>query len=178
MLSLTRRDFEKAHSMIRRQQRDAERTQARRETYMGQVTQSLEIGAGALASGVLAGRFESMALFGIIPMDLLVGLGLHGLGFTNVMGRYADDVHNVADGVLAGYLVKLGAGLGTSWRIQAGLSPFAVTSGNLPGYAPNYMPPAAYADPNMMNPAAPAYAPAYAGGGLTEQDLAAMAAMA
>ena len=177
MMSLTRRDFDRAQSLIRRQARDAERTQARRETYMGQVTQSLEIGAGALASGVLAGRFESMALFGIIPMDLLVGLGLHGLGFTNMMGKYADDVHNVADGVLAGYLVKLGAGLGTSWRIASGLSPFAVTAGNIPpGYASNFMP-AAYADPNMMNPPAPSYAGAYQGG-LTEQDLAAMAAMA
>ena len=170
MMSLTRRDFARYDSKIRRMQRDAERDQARKETYMGQAMQSLEIGAGALASGVLAGRFESMTLFGIIPMDLLVGLGLHGLGFTNMAGKYSDDIHNVADGVLAGYLVKLGAGLGTSWRIQAGLSPFATTSGALPaGYA-GYTP-AAFADPNMM-------APAYAGGGLTEQDLAAMAAMA
>lgn len=162
MMNLSRRDLDRTHAALRRHTAMAERDQARNESYMGHLTQSAEIGAGALAAGVMSGRFGNMELFGVIPSDLLVGLGLHALGFLNVLGKYGSDVHNVADGVLASYFVKLGVGLGTSWRVSAGLGAIRLSGAD------------GYGMPDQMG-----QGNAWAqGGGLTEQDLAAMAAMA
>lgn len=179
-MSITRRDIDKAHAMVRRQQAAAERDQARRESYTGQLMQSAEVGAGALASGILSGRFGAVSfLNGLLPLDLISGLALHALGFSRFAGKYSDDAHNVADGMLAAYLVKLGAGLGTEWRIRSGLGAFApVTAGDMSygGAFAQASYPAAYFPPT---PAVPDYAMAWnQGGGLTEADLAAMAAMA
>jgi hypothetical protein len=163
IMNLSRRDLDRTHAALRRHTAMAERDQAQKETYMGHLTQSAEIGAGALAAGVMSGRFGNMDLFGVIPSDLLVGLGLHALGFLGVLGKWDSDVHNVGDGVLASYFVKLGVGLGTSWRSNAGLGAF--TSGD--GYV---------GAPDQMGQG---YGSEWSqGGGLTEQDLAAMAAMA
>ena len=182
-MQITRRDIDRAHALVRRQQRDAERDQARKETYTSQLMQTAEIGAGALASGVLSGRFGALSL-GPIPLDLLAGLGLHALGFSNMLGNWSDDAHNIGDGMLAAYLVKLGAGLGTEWRLRAGQSPF-VTSGADPALYP-YAQPAypAYA-PAAVDPAyggtgpLPAYAgvPMWQQGGLTDAELQTLAAM-
>lgn len=167
VMAISRRDIDRAHSAVARMQRDAERSQAMKETYVGQLTQSLEIGAGALASGMLSGRFGALSV-GPIPLDLLSALGLHALGFAGLLGKYSDDAHNVGDGMLAAYLVKLGAGLGTTMRISAGQSPF--TTGNDPAYA-------ACVAPAAMGQGYNAYAQAYQGGGLSVDELAAMAAM-
>lgn len=163
-MNLSRRDLDRTHAALRRHTAMAERDQARTESYMGQLTQSAEIGAGALAAGVMSGRFGNMDLFGLIPSDLLVGLGLHALGFLGVLGKWNNDVHNVGDGVLASYFVKLGVGLGTSWRISSGLGAFTTAGAD---YGSSWT-------PGQMG-SGNAWAQ---GGGLTEQDLAAMAAMA
>lgn len=170
-MRMTRRDLDRYSSSVRRMQRDAERDQARREGYMGQLTQTAEIGAGALASGVLSGRFGALSL-GPIPLDLLAGLGLHALGFSGMLGNLSDDAHNVGDGMLAAYLVKLGAGLGTEMRIRAGGSPFTTSGAGpyAPAFAPAYAPVAV--DPNLMNP------PMWAPGGLSQAEVDALAAMA
>ena len=174
-MRMTRRDLDRYSSSVRRMQRDAERDQARKESYMGQLTQTAEIGAGALASGVLSGRFGALSL-GPIPLDLLAGLGLHALGFSGMLGNLSDDAHNVGDGMLAAYLVKLGAGLGTEWRLRAGGSPFAAPTTTMGAMGP-YAAYAPVADPNLMNPAYGGASP-WAPGGLSQAEVDALAAMA
>ena len=157
-MNLTRRDIDK----LQRMQRDAERDQARTETYTGQLIQSGEILGANLATGMLMGRFGAMSV-GPIPIALLAGLGLHALGFTPMVGDYGDDLHNIADGVLGAYATTLGVGVGATMRASAGLPPLTASAsfagvGNLPGYAnPNLMTPGGYASyaayPGGMTPA-------------------------
>ena len=123
-LQITRRDIDRAMKTAETAARHAEKIKGKTESMMGHLTQSLEIGGAALASGVVKGRFGAVSL-GPVPADLLVGVALHVLGFAGLAGKYDDDLHNFGDGVLAGYLVQLGAGFGTQWRIKSGLSPFA-----------------------------------------------------
>lgn len=168
MMAITRRDIDRAHTMLNRQRVMAERDQAKKETYMGQLAQTAEIGGAALATGFVYGRFSVPSL-GPIPLDLLTGLALQALGFSGMAGKYSSDAHNFGDGVLAAYFAKLGAGLGAS--MLPTLNPA------VQGYAPAEY--AAPADPGMMGQGYGAYANAWQqGGGLSEQDLAAMAAMA
>ena len=165
-MSITRRDIDKAHSMLNRQRMQAERDQARKETYMGQLAQTAEISGAALATGFVYGRFAVPSL-GPIPLDLLVGLALQGLGFSGMAGKYSNDAHNLGDGVLAAYFAKLGAGLGAS--MLPSLNPVQTGAGFY----------GAPADPGMMGQGYANYANAWQqGGGLSDETLAAMAAMA
>lgn len=140
MLQLTRRDLadswnaaRNAHSFIQGYQKDGERV-------VGQITQTLEVSAGAVGVGILSGRFGALHLAGSpIPLDLAGGLLLHGAGFLGFAGKYGEHLHNFADGVLAGWLTKWGVGLGASMREGAGLPRVPVTAGQLPS-APTHAP--------------------------------------
>ena len=156
-MNLTRRDIERFERDAQRMRRDAERDQARRETYTGQAVQSLEIFGGALATGALMGRFGAMSV-GPVPIALLVGLGVHALGFMPMLGEYGDDAHNIADGILSAYGTTVGVGVGATMRASAGLPPLTAFSGEGIGNFP------AYANPNLMTPGYASYANAYPGG--------------
>jgi len=156
-MAISRRDLESATVALRRHAAQAEREQAKKETYMGHLLQSGEIIAGAAASGLVSGRFGALSL-GPIPADLVAAGVIHGIGFMGWLGKFSGDAHNLADGVLAAYFVKLGAGLGTEWRLRSGQSAF--TSSGDGG---------AYGQMGLGNPA---------GGYVSDEQLAAMAAMA
>lgn len=128
-LTLTRRDVEDAFANLRDSQR---RLSGRGETITGHVVQSVEVAAGALANGVVSGRFGNVYLGKDqvqVPVDLLVGLGGHALAFFGFAGKYDEHLHNFSDGFLAGYLTKVGAGLGAKLAMKAGKAPH-VFSGN------------------------------------------------
>jgi hypothetical protein len=131
-LQITRRDIDRAMKTAESAARHAQKVKDKGESMMGHLTQTLEIGGAALASGVIKGRFGAVSL-GPVPADLLAGVALHVLGFAGLAGKYDRDLHNFGDGVLAGYLVQLGAGFGTQWRIKSGLSPFATSGTQLSG---------------------------------------------
>lgn len=160
-MKVSRRDIENGMAHIRSYTAKIERDQARSETYVGHLVEGGEVILGGLLTGVAAGRYGAMSL-GPIPADALVGLALHGLGLAGLFGKYADHAYNIANGVLAGSATKYGAGLGTEWRLRAGQSPFT-TSGDGGAYGP----------PDQMGPGNPWQQ----GGGLSEEQLATIAAM-
>jgi len=123
-LTITRRDIEHAHALGKRALAQTDKMKEQGESIVGHLSQSIEIGVGALGFGVLAGRYGAVNL-GPVPLDLASGLAMHLLGFAGVAGKYADHLHNFGDGALASYWVKLGAGFGTAWRMKGGMSPFA-----------------------------------------------------
>lgn len=167
-MNLTRRDIDK----LQRMQRDAERDQARRETYTGQLIQSGEILGANLATGMLMGRFGAMSV-GPIPIALLAGLGLHALGFTPMVGEYGDDLHNIADGILGSYATTIGVGVGATMRASAGLPPLTASPSFAGAEAGNFP---AYANPNLMTPGYASYAAASYPGGMTPAEMDAMVA--
>jgi hypothetical protein len=97
---------ERAERMINRAKSITEKS----EETVGQVVRSVEINGAAFVSGMAKGRFGNVEVMGV-PVDLgIAGVG-HALGFLGG-GRYKEDVHNLSDGVLAGYSHTLGAGIG------------------------------------------------------------------
>jgi hypothetical protein len=123
-INITRRDIEQAHATAKRALSAADKASAKGESIVGHLTQTLEVGAGALGFGVVAGRYGAVNVLGV-PVDLVSAVGVHLLAFAGIAGKYDEHLHNFGDGVLSSYLTKLGAGLGTSWRIKSGASPFS-----------------------------------------------------
>lgn len=182
-LTITRRDIEHAHAMGKRALAQTDKMKEQGESIVGHLSQSLEIGVGALGFGVLAGRYGAVNL-GPVPLDLASGLAMHLLGFAGVAGKYADHLHNFGDGALASYWVKLGAGFGTAWRMKGGMSPFAAPApaasgetarmhGGMPVPNAGYRYPTPYGQGGTFTPGA--YTTSMGASRLTEAELASMA---
>ncbi len=130
MLQITRRDIEDAYSAASAAHRHVQGIKGKGESVVGQLVQTVEVNAGALAVGVACGRYGALHLQGsTIPLDLAGGVALHGAAFFGLAGRYCEHVHNFADGVLAAYTTKFGIGLGTQMRADKGLPPAMTVSG-------------------------------------------------
>ncbi len=141
MLTITRRDIEDAYSAASAAHRHVQGIKGKGESVVGQLVQTVEVQAGALAVGVACGRYGALHIQGsTIPLDLAAGVVIHGAAFFGLAGRYGEHAHNIADGVLAGYTTKFGIGLGTKMRTDKGLPPAMTVSGiDEParmGYAP------------------------------------------
>ena len=126
-LTITRRDLDSLAHRARDAQSRVARMRAKGESVTGQLSQTLEIAAGAAANGFISGRYGQINI-GPVPADLAAAVALHLGGFAGVAGKYDEHLHNFADGLLAGYITKFMVGLGTSARAKAGL-PAVSTSG-------------------------------------------------
>jgi len=175
-INITRRDIQAAHDYASRslsRARDPERGSA------GQVLDKLletgEVLAGAAAVGVASGRFGPLNIANTpIPLDLVGGIGGHLLGFW-IGGKTSDHIHNFSNGVLAGYVTKLGVGVGNTLRAKAGQVPFT-TMGEGEEILSSFS-----GERARMHGGMPAYGAgaetgaAPSGGPLTEAELAALA---
>jgi len=127
-LNITRRDIEEAHQFARDALNRAKGYKNSGEAVVGQLTQTLEVAAGAVAVGALSGRFGPLTIANSpVPLDLALGVAGHAMGFVGIAGRHAEHLHNFSDGVIAGYLTKLGVGFGAQMRTKAGLPVLAIS---------------------------------------------------
>lgn len=135
MLNITRRDLDDAYASMRDAHSYISRYREGGERVTGQLVQTLEVGAGALAVGVASGRYGALQIAGSapIPLDLAGGIAGHALAFFGLAGKYSEHLHNFSDGVLAGYLTKWGIGFGTEMRRKAGLPPAMTVAGEEAG---------------------------------------------
>lgn len=117
-IHITRRDLDKAlsvaHAAYRRDPDVISKA-------TGRLRASLEINGAAFFTGLAQGRFGPMLLPGGIPAAAVAGLAMHFAGFFGLANHYDEDLHNLADGVLAGYAHTLGMGFGGKLRTSAGL---------------------------------------------------------
>lgn len=81
------------------------------------VVQTAEIGTSSFAFGVINARWNSPELLGV-PVDALTALGLHAAGFL-LDNEGSAHLHNLGDGAVASYLVKLGSGIGAKMRLES-----------------------------------------------------------
>ncbi len=168
MLTITRRDIEDAYSAASAAHRHVQGIKGKGESTVGQLVQTIEVNAGALAVGVACGRYGALHLKGsTIPLDLAGGVAGHLAGFFGLAGRYSEHLHNFSDGVLAAYTTKFGIGLGTKMRADKGLPPAMTVSGSDEPARMGY-------DPTRGNHA-PRHVQHVGNEPLTEAELAAMA---
>lgn len=94
------------------------------EETMGQVLQTAEIAAAAGGFAYANARYGSMVgtnptpeidVMGV-PADVGAAVALHGMAFAGAAGKYKEHCHNLADGALASYLVRVGLRLGNAKR--------------------------------------------------------------
>lgn len=77
------------------------RVKAKTEEKAGEVFRLLEsVGAG-LGVGALRGKYGAVEVGPGVPLELIVGVGLHAVGFLDVAGKHSEHVHNLGNSVLA-----------------------------------------------------------------------------
>jgi hypothetical protein len=110
-VNLTVRDLQSALDYAGRLRDSARSVSHQGEYVMGTVAQQATSGLSALGYGFLLGRYGEIKV-GALSADLLGGAALHGAGLLGVFGRHAGHAHNAAQGLLDGYLQRVGIGLG------------------------------------------------------------------
>lgn len=93
---------------------------------------AVEVTATAGALSYARGRYPSkdkdgnltneITVMGI-PVNLLAGIGLHGLGLVGAAGKYAEHAHNIGTGALADYAVATLNEMGKKNREEADSTP-------------------------------------------------------
>lgn len=131
MVSISSADIDAAYKYanrsLSRTRRDPEHTSG---GILHKALETAEVLAGAGAVGFASGRFGPLNLGNTpVPLDLVGGIGAHLIAFW-MGGRAAPHIHNVADGALAAYFTKYMVGVGTSFRMKAGLPPVQVSGAN------------------------------------------------
>lgn len=117
---------------------------------------TLEVGAGSLLVGMLAGRMGTSQVKGV-PVGLALGALAHGAAFLGLTGAAAEHVHNLGNGAIAGWLALYGAGQGTRMRQEAGQPIGAIVAGANPALMGNCGAPHERQAP--AQPSYPQYAP-------------------
>lgn len=122
-IELSRRDIEDALAHVGRM-RDGARGMAKQGSYVvGTIAGQVESAFAAGSYGVVLGRYGEVRI-GPAPADLLAAFGLHVAGFLGAFGDHAGHAHNFAQGLLDGYVQRLGIGLGAR-MMQASKAPAA-----------------------------------------------------
>lgn len=113
MLQLTTTDakrvLQKAQHATARLSKLKEKSEETIET----VTRSLVVSGTAMGLGAVqgAGVFKNGEILKM-PVELVVGLGAHGLRLLGFGGRHGHQLSNIGDGALASYMFVLGRGIG------------------------------------------------------------------
>ena len=119
---------ERGRALMMRAERQKEHTEGMTRRGIGLMATAV----GGLASGVYSGRFPTTTFIGL-PLDLLAGLVVGGVGVVGLAGRESEYVSDFGGGLVAGFLARFGAGVGTRWKNKQPLfSSAAPTSGALP----------------------------------------------
>lgn len=113
MLQLTTADAKRALVSAQSAHARLKHLREKSEAMTESVGRTLETTGAAFALGVVqgAGVFKGGEIFKM-PLELLVGLGAHGLRLAGFGGKHGAHLSNIGDGALAAYLNVLGRGIG------------------------------------------------------------------
>lgn len=111
-----------------------------------------EVGAGAWLGGVLEGKTAQRTFFHM-PLNLLVGIGLAGVGAVGYAGDWSPHLSNLGEGFVASWAASAGYSFGKKWNETGNL--FGAIKAQVPLPPPMPVPPpvvqaAAAGDPYAM----------------------------
>lgn len=118
-MNITRRDLEHAWNTAQSVHRRLSGHKGMIEAGASAFTTQAESGLAAFGYGVLEGRHGPVKI-GPVSADLLAAAVLHGVGVFGLAGEYGGHLSNFANGLLDGYLHRMGIGLGASMAQKAG----------------------------------------------------------
>lgn len=125
-LHITRRDLEEAFNYANKIHKTGSGLREHGEYVVGTAAAQAESGLAAFGYGVLEGRMGPVKV-GPVSGDLLAGLALHLAGFSGYAGKMRGHAHNFAQGLMDGYLHRLGIGVGTTMGMAAGHTAISTT---------------------------------------------------
>jgi hypothetical protein len=70
------------------------------EEKAGEVFKLLETVGGGLAIGAIRGKYGAIEVGPKIPLEVILGLGFHAIGFLDLAGKHSEHVHNMGNSVL------------------------------------------------------------------------------
>jgi hypothetical protein len=117
-IQISKADMVRAKEKAERIQAYAKKTLEKSKEVVAEVVNTIEVTAAAFAWGIVKGRWGEMEIFGA-PLTLVVGLGLHVLGFFGVAGNMSGHLHAFANGTLASWATTTGIGAGDAWKTKA-----------------------------------------------------------
>ena len=112
-MQLTMADAKRAMTTAQHAQNRLKHLREKGEEVTAQVYRTMEVTGSAFLLGMVqgAGVFKGGEVFHM-PLELLAGLGLHGLRILGLGGKHGDHLSNFGDGALAAYTNVLGRGVG------------------------------------------------------------------
>lgn len=115
MADVTRREAEELKKDLTSAYRRLSTIKEEMKESLGYVRQSMEVGLTSFASAYALAKWGgpecSVTVVGV-PVELGGALVLKGVAFSGLLDSYSGDAHNIADGLLAVYLVKKGFQMG------------------------------------------------------------------
>ena len=87
-----------------------ERQKEKGEAAMGQALGLAEIGGAAFLAGYANAKYGTGGEYTVkgVPADLLAGLALHAAAFAGFTGKHSEHAHNLANGAISAYAVRMG----------------------------------------------------------------------
>lgn len=122
--SLSPSTIRHAYHAARRAHTSLSAHRGRVEGAVGQIAQTVEVGAAAFGFGYLNGKGIKLPGANLPPIDLTAGVLLQAAAHFGLAGKYGEHLHNFADGALAAYAAKLGtrAGAGQPLTFMSGVA--------------------------------------------------------
>lgn len=135
-VNLTVRDLHHAMDYAGRLRDHARALSHTGEYVLGTTAQQAESGLAAFGYGVLLGRYGEIKI-GPFSADVVGGVALHGAGLLGLFGKHAGHAHNAAQGLIDGFVQRVGIGIGA--RSTQKTAPAKVSgASNLGSINPSY----------------------------------------
>ena len=111
-LKLSGAEIKQALTDVSRWKAKASAVAVKGEKITERVVRTVEVSAAGFGLGIIKGKWgPNVSLWGV-PVDLILGVGLHAAGYAGIAGKASDHLHAFGDGALAVWFSGLGAGVG------------------------------------------------------------------
>ena len=139
-MAFSAQNIAKAREMVERAKSKMATMREHSEEVIGEAIAATEVATTALAFGYANARYGEGGELKIagMPIDLLVGVSLHGISFLGGLGKYSEHGHNIGSGGMAAYAFRTGSQLGRDAREGRGAAPGTRTAGYFQPPQPRY----------------------------------------
>lgn len=115
MLSMSRSDIEKLYKRAQGASARIKHVKEEMDEAVNRIVGTIEANASAFSFGMIEGRYDGVEVVGM-PLPLLAGFGLQGLGFLGIGGEHLIEL---GKGAFCAHSHTMGAGIGREMKLKA-----------------------------------------------------------